>query len=148
MNTRDLKEWIKLGPIPIDPQSGQPWTVRVGVPGSKLPADPDPYILVTPVGSGNLNTELVFENRFYQVRVRGAQARGDDDIEDMAVQTEDVAMAIDRYILGAPWGIEIGGSWVTHANRAGAGPTPLGSGAQDGRSDFSATYLFDTETGI
>lgn len=147
MNTRDLKEWIKLGPIPLE-VDGTPWQVLVGVPGSALPKIAEPHIIITPVGSGNLNTEMTFENRFWQVRVRGYQARDTEDMEDAAIDCEDAATAIDKYILGAPWGIEIGGSWVTHANRSGAGPTPLGSGSNDGRSDYCATYLFDTETGL
>lgn len=146
MNTRDLANWIKLGPIPL--RDARPWPVYEGVPGTQLPNVPFEFVMVTPVGSGNLNTEMLYENRFFQVRVRGAQARSDEQIRDAAIACEDAAVALDRYILGAAWPIVIGGSRVTHANRTGAGPTPLGSGSQSGQSDYFCTYYFDTETGL
>lgn len=141
MNTRDVKDFIAAGPL-------DDWTVYVGVPATKLPADPNKHIVVTPVGSGHLNTEMLYEDRFWQVRLRGPQARGDRDIQDAAVETEDAAMAVDRYLLGYDWPAYVAGTKVQFVNRAGAGPSPLGSGVQDGRSDYVATYYWDAATGL
>lgn len=146
MNTRDLKEWLLLGPLPKN--GAHPWRIYICTPGNPLPKNPRGHVCLTPVGSGNLNTEMVYENRFWQLRVRGNQGRNDDAMENAQVECEDAATALDRYILGYDWPAYIGGTKVQFGTRTGAGPTPLGSGGQDGRSDYCATYLFDVATGL
>lgn len=130
----DVREWL-AGLLPDEKF----------FPGPTLPKYPKRMVVVSPSQGGGLSMEFAFDRPSFQIHVVGPQTRL-ERVNEAAAQAEKLIFQVDRAILTAPFPLSISGHWVTHAQRFGAGPTPLPvDGA--GRSHFTATYLMEAETG-
>lgn len=105
-------------------------------------------VLLAPTTGPGLTNEHVYDSRAWYVQILGPQGR-DLRVNDVNHRTEALAWAVDAWILfRSPRPLDIVNERVGRVQRFGsmATPTALGSSAQ--RPPWSATYVFDTPTGL
>lgn len=138
LTTKQIVLWLVAQSAPVD-DADNPYNDVTWTGGTQEPEIPGRIVMVNPATGPGLSTEWVTDVRGFDVTVIGEQEDYDS--------AEELALWVDRTILGAGGSRQMGDEWVVDVNRFGSAPYNTEVDDAD-RYHFVCSYLFEVQSGL